>query len=771
MAEAEPKEKTSSLQQKVVDFIDSFHGLKISKDNNDLAIWRVRCLVAVSWTTASSGGMLVPLYFAASANFLGFVLLAGCVLLMIAPYLYRIRLLSHDATAQLVAITSVSVMTVLTAGSGGFPSGLAPGIQRILPILVLCFGSLRLGACVTGYVILETAVFYMIGPMEAVLDEKYLELIMMGSWMLQPVILFCVGVSLHVAGSQTVEKLLAVSAAKARFLSVVSHELRTPLHGILGSCDLVLSGADADYRDAIQSCHIAAQHLSSIVEDLLLYSSSSAIRVRSEPFSITHLLHSVRATVQAMAFCPLDFQLPKIDHWFLGDELRLRQCLINVVGNAVKFCGKNGSVTVRLDYALAGEYQDDPWSVRLSVQDTGLGIAPEDLERIFAPFEQVSSVTSRSLAGVGLGLSIVADLLGKMNGRIKVESVMGKGSTFYLTVPLLRAAIPSDYVGGIAESGGVNSGLFSLVNKNPTIGSSPLPLLESSEGSDATPTIQSDAPVETVISVTPKKSIPAEKSVTTPIVVATVNTVNLTCLDDWEGESLLFEVRRDFSSWESLVESVVDETTDVDLIVFDDSVEAYDTAKLLHAQIQDCTLQAIPMLRIADNSLEDDGSSFDATIHSLAIPALIRSWYRALALGAWILVVDDVALNRKILRKLFTRLGHRVSEACNGLEGFQVAEKAGFAHDMIAMDMMMPIMDGQTAAQKIVQRERQVRGSIVRLCPIFAVTAGNKTLVTDMSVFSGFMKKPTSVKKLRCMVRHQVIRRLMPLQQKSVIVR
>lgn len=851
-----------SLLHRATLFLDSFHGRQLTDANtNELDIWRIRCLLTVSWTTALSGVLLVPLYILAGVYTLAATLATGCAMLLAVPWAYQRRYGTHRQCSWVVAVVAVWVMTVLTAGSGGFPVGLAPGIQRILPIMVLCFGSLELGALVTGYVMVEVLVFWGIGPFPAVLSmggggdddgndddtvhtsrvnerEMIMDWICLGSWMLQPVILFCLGVSLHMAGTQTVQKLMSVSEAKARFLSIVSHELRTPLHGILGSCELGLAGSSSDGDvanatdekvDALRSCQLAAQHLRLIVEDLLLYSSSAAIRIRSEPFEVSNLYKSLKATLQqSETNCKLIFVDPPEPMWFLGDELRLRQCFINVIGNGIKFCSENDTITIQLVSAQAGETDGDPWTLEFCIQDTGPGIRQEDIKRIFAPFEQAVGTTQKSLAGVGLGLSIVVTLLQKMNGKIRCESVLGEGSSFYFTIRVPRTEDPdkkSTNWDNDAPSSTNTSQLTQATDGNlstaETAGTLQL-VPDEQDGGDKQKTLLQEKILSTndcnsqvkqrqpVIAVpqspltTPPTAPESRKVVPqaegfTPIVIATKNDCNLTCLLDWEGEENIFEVRDGYRSWNEVVECIVaSHEHDVDLIVLDDSDEALRCINDRRKASECPTIESIPVIRVTTsytctNSKDD---LFDATIHMQLLPGLLRSWYRALALGAWILVVDDFALNRKLLHKQLARLGHRVSEACNGQEALDKATAAGFSHDMIAMDIMvrclvetfdpsytfvhtvltfencecyyfcrqMPVMGGLMAAEKIRQLEAIVKNNYTttRPCPIFAVTAGDKTMTSDWSNFDGFLEKPINIQKLRRIVRHQVIRRLLP---------
>ncbi len=233
----------------------------------------------------------------------------------------------------------------------------------------------------------------------------------------------------------------AANRAKSDFLANMSHEIRTPMNAIIGLAELLLDAALPDeQRGSVQLMIDSGQALLDIINDILDFSKIEAGRLELDlhEFSLTAVVESavellaIRARQKGLRL--VSFIDPAIPDELLGDSGRLRQILINLLSNAVKFT-PNGLVTVsaRLD---AAQPQAHRARVHIVVRDQGIGIAPDALERLFKPFEQAESGTTRRYGGTGLGLAIVKRLLDLMEGEVRLESQPGVGTTVSLWIPL-----------------------------------------------------------------------------------------------------------------------------------------------------------------------------------------------------------------------------------------------------------------------------------------------------------------------------------------------
>lgn len=231
----------------------------------------------------------------------------------------------------------------------------------------------------------------------------------------------------------------AANRAKSRFLATVSHEIRTPLNGILGMADLLLdtplTPAQATYAEAVQA---SGRALLVLIEDILDFAKieSGRIEVAAKPFDLAAVIEETiellapRAHGKAIEIAA--FVDPGLPGRVIGDAARLRQILLNLAGNAVKFT-ETGGVTVT---AEPGPRDD---TVALTVQDTGIGIPADALERIFGEFEQADAGTDRRFGGTGLGLAITRRIVARLDGSIAVDSAPGAGASFRVVLPLPAA--------------------------------------------------------------------------------------------------------------------------------------------------------------------------------------------------------------------------------------------------------------------------------------------------------------------------------------------
>jgi len=254
----------------------------------------------------------------------------------------------------------------------------------------------------------------------------------------------------------------AASEAKSEFLATMSHEIRSPMNGIMGTIDLLyVSPLAGEQRQLVDLLHDSAASLLGILDDILDFAKieAGAVALAAEPTSMARLVASVREMlIHAAARKEVAFDTDiaaDVPEWIAADALRLRQILVNLAGNAVKFTAR-GSVGIKV--ARGADRSGTP-VLTFAVSDTGIGMAPEAIARLFQPFSQADASTTRHFGGTGLGLSISRRLAAMMGGDVAVASEPGVGSVFTLTVPLVEAAQPAAIVSQQAIVGSAELGL------------------------------------------------------------------------------------------------------------------------------------------------------------------------------------------------------------------------------------------------------------------------------------------------------------------------
>jgi len=507
--------------------------------------------------------------------------------------------------------------------------------------------------------------------------------------------------------------------AKSEFLAVISHEIRNPMNSIIGTCDLsMLTHLDRKQKEYLNIIRSSARSLLGLINDILDFSKIEAGKLDFEsiPFSLREVIEEVADMfLELMSKKDLEMVVdiaPEVPRRVIADPLRLRQVLVNLTSNALKFTAQ-GEICISVrNRRVKGDLAE----LLFCVRDTGIGIAPENQTKLFDVFTQANGSTTRKFGGTGLGLAICKRIVGMMGGDIWVESEGGIGSLFYFT-----SKFKLDSTAMVAEPmvpEGLNNLKVLVIEDNPSTLRVMNQLFESFRFQTEMAQNAGDALLKYETSLTNKPY---------DLIFVDIG------LPDMDGIALSQKIRE------------LDSTVAPPIIITSTSGRESEIQRAKAAGIESFLIKPVKASLLLDTILEIFGYKTDVadeTESGLVRPQEFRH--------VQVLLVEDNPTNQRIASEILQLAGITVETAANGVEAIRAVKKK--AYDGILMDVQMPEMDG-IEATKIIRRESQI--------PIIAMTAhamsDDRTKCLDAGM-NDYVLKPIDRKELFAALRKNISR-------------